>query len=139
MDSILYAILAASPLILRCVFFIVIIVILLRYRKDYRRPANYALAGIVINLALSCAHLLLQAVLLTYVPQDSYPVVITGFSLFSAVGGVVVLSLLLIAVFIDRDPLGGVGPCADDSGGMPFASQPSQNPYVAPPQRRLDG
>ena len=139
MNSLLFTILAASPLILRCVFFIVIIVILLRYRKDYRRPANYALAGIVINLVISCGHILFQAVLVRYVPQQSYPVVITGWSLFSALGGVVVLSLLLIAVFIDRDPLGGVGSCEDDLGGMPVAGQPSQNPYVAPPPRRLDG
>ncbi|MDF1841835.1 MAG: hypothetical protein P1U77_10385 [Rubripirellula sp.] len=134
----LFAILAASPLVLRCVFFIVIIVILLRYRQDYRRPANYALAGIVINLVISCGHLLFQVVLVRYVPQQNYPVVITGLSLFSALGGVVVLSLLLIAVFIDRDPLGGVGSREGDLGGMPVAGQPSQNPYVAPPQRRLD-
>lgn len=119
-------------------FFIVIIVILLRFRKDYRRPANYALAGIVINLLISYGHRLFPAVLVRYVPQQSYPVVITGLSLFSAVGGVVVLSLLLIAVFIDRDPLGGVGSREDDLGGMPVAGQPSQDPYVAPPQRRLD-
>ena len=103
-----------------------IIVIRLHYRKDYRRPVNSALAGIVINLTLTCAHLLLQTVLVTYVPQQSYPVVIASFSLFSAVGGVVVLSLLLIAVFIDRDPLRGFGACEDDLGGMPVVGQPTR-------------
>ncbi|MDG2224307.1 MAG: hypothetical protein P8L85_23195 [Rubripirellula sp.] len=104
------------------------------YRKVYPRPTKYVLAAIVINVGLTCGLLVFQNVLARYLPPQSYAVAVSSLTLLSTVGSLGAFALILIAVFIERDPTGRSGSREDDLGGLPRAGQPSKNPYIAPRQ-----
>ena len=115
-------------------FYTVAIVILLGRRRIHRRPANYALGAIVINLSITVVFAVVQVVGTRYMTPQNTATTFGILSLLSNLASIGAFALLLVAVFIDRDVAGRPGYSEYDVGGKPLADQPSDNPYAAPRQ-----
>ena len=138
MDHTLLSVLSILPLLLRFTFFFAVVVILVRLRRNHRRPANYALAAISLQLIIATLFPLVQYVGVRYLTQQNIAVAFGMLNLFSTLISIGSFTLILVAVFIERDvsenPRSIESPLSpgNDMSGKPLENQPSENPYVAP-------
>ena len=142
MDHTLLSVLSILPLLLRFTFFFAVVVILVRLRRNHRRPANYALAAISLQLIIATLFPLVQYVGVRYLTQQNIAVAFGMLNLFSTLFSTLIsigsFTLILVAVFIERDvsenPRSIESPLSpgNDMSGKPLENQPSENPYVAP-------